>query len=1019
MDVRTLARDLRALISQNSVYDGATRALSLALLLSFSYANAAAPSSVAPAPNLSVYTEPKTPVLFDIQPQSLAEALTDWAQQAGLQVIVPADPAVDTQLTSRIQGFLIPREAVSLILAGTALQYEFINGRTVVIKPTESQRAVLADGTGSSGNVDSRATRPRDQTSPDGALHTNVLLDELVVAGTHIRGGLLAGSRIQWLDRYDISALGYTTVQDVLETLPANLGGGPSEDYDDGVTGNFNRGMGVNLRGLGADATLVLVNGRRQAPSGTAGAFVDISSIPLAAVDRIEVVTDGASAVHGSDAVGGVVNIVLRDDYEGAETHARYGVAHDARERRISQIVGSRWDEGSSLLGYQFYDRQALANSARAYSANEDKSPFGGDDFRLFMSNPGNILNPLTGLPAYAIPGGQDGTSLHSSDLLPVTVNLQGVNEAADLLPHQQTHSVFFNANHRLTDHLKLSTDGRFSRREMTQHLFALPVMISVPPSNPFFVNPFPQFPVVLVAYSMANDLGPLLTRGHTDTATAGADATLDLSGNWRARLSASYAQEKLAWRADNQIDFTALTAAVSDPDPDTAFNPFGDGSNTNPATLATIRRTEELRAISRLRNLAITADGSVFESSAGPAKLAVGLDYREETLDRPRSTLQRTGREILAGFAEFELPIFDEGNEVPGARELAASFAVRHERYSDFGTTTNPHVGLSWAPFEGIKLRSTLGSSYKAPAVADADETPPSTGVSVVALTDPSAASGRSYVLLRTGNNADLREETATVWNVGLDLKWPGEKVPTLALTYFHIDFRDRIAVGGPPGQISNILLQEQSWSELIQRSPSANAIDALCSSVHFIGDPNSCSSVPISAIVDLRRRNLGAVRVQGLDVSFSRAFQTPWGMINASLEGTYLLNFQRAASRRSANIDVVDTVGNPLGLRLRGSIGWKFRQWGANAFISYADDYRDNLSRPARGIGSWTKVDLQLAYRVADGAGLLSDLELSLNATNAFDQPPPFANSRQGYDAPNADPLGRVISIRITKWW
>jgi iron complex outermembrane recepter protein len=1020
MDVAILGTDLRAPTVRTSGHGNATRGLIAALLLLFTNAKAAAPPAITPGGNPSVVTVagPDTPVLIDIKPQALADALTAWAQQTGLQIIVPAVPAADNLLTHPVQGFLVPRAALSLILAGSPLEYEFITARTVVIKSTDPAAALLAkEDTRPPSAVKRRKRGQDDRTTPDGVLQSNLLLDEIVVAGTHIRGGLLAGSRVQWLDRYDISALGYTTVQDVLETLPAHLGGGPSEDFDDGASGNFNRGTSVNLRGLGADATLVLVNGRRQAPSGTAGAFVDISSIPAAAVDRIEVVTDGGSALYGSDAVGGVVNIVLRDNYEGAETRARYGEALDARERQISQIVGTNWLEGNALIGYQFYDRQALSQSARFYSANEDKRPFGGDDFRLFMSNPGNILDPRTGIPAFAIPAGQDGTSLQTGDLLPHEVNLQGVNEAADLLPHQQVHGVFFNARHRFSDDLSFRADGRYSRREMEQQLFALPVTIPVPVSNPFFVNPFPG-PVVLVAYSLSDDLGAVQTKGRTDTLTAGADATLDLSGSWQGRLSASYAREKLGWRAHNQINFAALMAAVADPDPATAFNPFGDGSHTNPDTLNAIRRSEELRAVSQLANVNLMADGTMFQSIGGAAKLAAGLDYREEALERPLSNLKRVGRSIVAGFAELEVPILEEANAVPIARELAVSLAFRHEHYSDFGATTNPRVGLTWAPIEALKVRGTWGTSFRAPSIADADETPPSTGVGVVTLLDPKATSGRSFVLLRTGNNADLTEETATVWNAGLDLLWPGEKVPTLSLTYFSIDFRNRIAVGGPPGQISNILLQEEDWRELIQRSPSPSAVDALCSSAQFIGNPESCA-LPIAAIVDLRRRNLGAVRVQGIDVSFARTLQTGWGSFRAGLEGTYLLQYERAASHQSEALDVVDTIGNPLALRLRGSLSWQRRQWSANAFVSYAGDYVDKISRPARSIGSWTRLDLHLAYHVPDDAGLFSDVEWSLNATNALDRSPPFANSRIGYDPTNADPLGRIISVRFTKWW
>src|SRR5690606_2204011 len=146
--------------------------------------------------------------------------------------------------------------------------------------------------------------------------------------------------------------------------------------------------------------------------------FVDVSNVPWSAVERIEVLPDGTSALYGSDAIAGVVNIIMRENLQGAETQLRLGTTPDgAKETLVAQLFGGRWDNGKWLMAYQFLDRTAIAAAARPYAANADKRLLGGRDHRSMRSNPGNILDPRTLQPAFAIPRGQDGMSLSSGEL--------------------------------------------------------------------------------------------------------------------------------------------------------------------------------------------------------------------------------------------------------------------------------------------------------------------------------------------------------------------------------------------------------------------------------------------------------------------------------------------------------------------------------------------------------------------------------------------------------------------------
>lgn len=966
-------------------------------------------------------------VSFDIAAQSVEAALLEFSKQADVQVMVGTS-SLNGQKTEGVKGKLAVKDALQQLLKNTGLEYRTEGNGTVTIRSaaaakTDARVLPLVDGARlASRDAAGEAAGNDALRVGESAQQAVETLDEVVVTGTHIRGDESAGSRVQIIDRQEIDATGYATVNDVLGTLPQNLGGGPSEDFDDGTTGNFNKGVGVNLRGLGADATLVLVDGQRQAAGGTEGAFVDISTIPVSAVQRIEVLPEGASAIYGSDAVGGVVNVVLRQDYNGAETRMRLGTAGgDATDTQVSQLYGRVWESGNVLLGYQYDEREALARSNRAFTSTDDQRRYGGDDFRLFLSNPGNILDPLTSAPVYAIPSGQDGRGLTPADFLPGIVNVQSLAEGGDLLPRRQSHSTFMTANYHVTDEFSLNADARYSERRTHSKLFPFPTVLLVPNSNPFYVSPDPAnpFPFVLVAYNMSDDLGLFTGTGTTKTFTGGLGATTYLPRDWRAVLHVGYAQEKLEWSATNLFDNDALSAALADPNPETAFNPFGDGSNTNPQTLESIRLTQHERASSNVVSANLLADGTLFDLPSGPAKMAVGLDYRAEELERGALDRRTLDRNVSAAFAELSLPIWNGNGTQDGRPQLQLSLASRYEHYSDFGSTLNPKIGVTWVLNGAVSLRGTWGTSFKAPQLVDLDESPRTNAAVLTVIPDPNSLTGDSFVLIREGNNSQLTEESADTWTAGLDFNLWNDSASDLSITYFDIDYQDRILKGGPPGASSNILLQEEQWAALVQRQPSASDIDAICNSAEFVGDPANCTLTPPAAIIDLRLRNLGSVRVRGVDLSVSKELPTALGIFGFTVAGTKLLKYGIAASEQSWLFDVRDTVGNPLSFRVRAGASWSTNGWTANTFANYVGAYDDTISQPARNVACWTTFDLNVQYAMTGSSSWLDGLVFALSATNLFDKEPPFVNARDGYDTANADLIGRVVSAQVTKSW
>ncbi|OZA81652.1 MAG: TonB-dependent receptor, partial [Caulobacter sp. 39-67-4] len=347
------------------------------------------------------------------------------ATQTKVRILFGSDLVAGRSAPS-LSGRFTAAEALARLLAGSDIEVRQTQPGVLILRPRRVPAAyvppsgdMILAGAGAVGQtaIQSDPAAP----APNGASDETVILSEVVV-GSHIRGGRNGASPVLVVGREDMDRAGYATVADALTALPQVFTGSASDDAGaantDPTTTNGTRATGVNLRGLGADATLVLINGRRMAGAGLMADFADVSAIPMAAVERVEILLDGASAVYGSDAVGGVVNIVMRERYDGAETRMRVGGSThgDLGQRQIGQTFGRAWASGSLLLSGEYQRRDRLRATARDYTGEADLRPYGGTDHRFNFSQPGNIMgiDPISKLlvPVYAIPAGQSGVGL-------------------------------------------------------------------------------------------------------------------------------------------------------------------------------------------------------------------------------------------------------------------------------------------------------------------------------------------------------------------------------------------------------------------------------------------------------------------------------------------------------------------------------------------------------------------------------------------------------------------------------
>ncbi|MDC7810945.1 TonB-dependent receptor [Sphingomonas koreensis] len=946
---------------------------------------------------------------YDLPAQPLSQSLREVSLRSGRNIVAPAE-ILRGRTAPAVRGAYTLEEVVNALLAGSGLVAKRAGDGLVIARMQTSQEDTAADEPGSG---------------------------EIVVTGTRIRGSGPVGSAVTVLDRAAMDRSGYATTQDIAQTIPQNFGGSPNEGAG---AGSFNSdsgfntaaGSSINLRGLGTGSTLVLLNGDRPPLGGFSGVFSDISMIPASAIERIEIVADGASAIYGSDAVAGVVNIIPRTDFVGGETRLRIGTADgNSQDLLASQLVGTGWSSGQAMIAYEYYRRTELAAADRDY-ATDDLRNFGGTDNRTRYASPGTIIaaNGRT----FAIPRGQDGRGLTANDLTPGTFNPGNDWDQVDLLPDQRRHSVFAAARQELAPGVRLYARGLYSSRRFTQRERPISnTARTVPVTNPFYVDPIGTGQPVRVQYSFVRDLGPETTSGRVEAYGASVGVEADLAA-WNIDVHGTWGRQSERTTIANRVNSARLNAALADTDAATAYNLFGDGPSTNPATIARVRGSTRSGNTGTVWSAALRADGPLFALPGGEVRLALGGEYREERYE-DRATISDVStltpvalsaialpgpRRVRAAYGELHIPVFGEDMDVPGIRRLDLSAAVRTERYSDFGTTTNPKFGASWEPVRGLTLRGSWGKSFRAPSFNNLRQDPANSLFFAYTLPDPASPTGQTNVLVLRGNDPGLRPERATSWTLGLDVRPPS--VPGLygSLTYYNIRYRDRIA--SPAANLLNFLVNRETYQGIIDPDPSLATIQGYYASPVF-QNPFNLAPEQIELLIDARLQNLSTVEQSGLDLDLGYSFDALGGKADLGLTGAYIFHIRQALTATAASTDVVDRLGNPVDLHLRARAGWSDERLSVSLFGNYLDSYTNLTNATPQTVEAWTTFDLQLSYRFGtEETG--SDLRVALSATNLLDRDPPKAayflgTFSAGFDPDNASPLGRVLSLTVTKRW
>jgi iron complex outermembrane receptor protein len=506
------------------------------------------------------------------------------------------------------------------------------------------------------------------------------------------------------------------------------------------------------------------MNGHRLVSLGSVGTANDPTSIPLAAIERVEVLTDGASSTYGSDAVAGVINVILRKDLNGLDFRANYGLASGYQQRTVSAVFGKTWSTGSFMIGGQFFSNSSLMGYQRSY-VQDDMTAYGGGDARSTYALSPNVTA-----------NGQNYI-WNGSSFVPGTALYSGSRDSS-LLPEQQKWSAVANFRQDVGSSVHLFGDASYGNLRAvslgTQSTGALPITSA----NPYFRSPVAGVTSETVLYRFTRELGQYQANTNIVkywSASLGAD--IDVSANWKAKVYTNYGHGYSKVDQPTGVDSDAMLAALNSTDPATAFDPFGNG--TSAATKARIFDALNIPyAKHRLWQTVATINGSLFSLPGGDVRVAVGGEHRWEkyhgtletgTLAAP-DIIDRVVSRRWIRLGEVLVPIFGAGNAMPLFQSLILNASVRYDHYNDFGSTTNPKFGVNWSPVHGLTFRGNYTKSFHAPSIADLNSTDSRAqylqGIYVPNFFTP-VAPGLYNVLLLAGGNPDLKPEKARAYSL------------------------------------------------------------------------------------------------------------------------------------------------------------------------------------------------------------------------------------------------------------
>lgn len=871
-----------------------------------------------------------------------------------------------------------------------------------------------------------------DQTSS--ARRTEI--EEIIVTGTLLRGAAPVGSNLITVGPEKIVSSGATTSNELLATIPqvSNLFNTvPSSRLS--VAANQVQVVRPNLRNLSPEtsssaSTLVLFDGHRIAGVGVTQQAIDPDLIPAGAIERVEVVTDGGSATYGADAVGGVINFVTRKRFDGLKVDARYGFANDYYQVDGSLIAGKDWGSGSLFVSYTYQHNDSIFGRDRDFIKQinwNNQVPIG------LSCDPGNVQVRTGAANAnFALPG-LVANSLSSCD----------PSDDNSFIPRSTRHGAIAGLHQELSDWLTVDLRAFYGERTSTSFS---PYRGSVTVQGPNNGRAAQAFYQPVVGSPAANQtifftFAPVLGQNSAQSSSAfqewgvNAEFKARLNHNWELRTLLSYSSSNSEFHIDG-FNNTLLSAAGASSNSQTAVNFYNPAATPNIDLIRQIANSENAgQGRDSLLNLRTILDGTLLDLPGGDVKLAVGYEYIDDQFQQRvappnavRGAIRSVGylpydRRAHSAFGELQVPIVGEGNRMSGIHSLVVNGSVRYDHFSDFGSTTNPKIGINYKPVQWVGLRGTYSTSFNAPSPVD------QLGASRNTITffpiNAFVRPGEIPLVVGTvalqGSRPDLTPQTAKTYSFGMDLDPPFLSGFHASVNYYHVTFKNLLT------QPNSTPVIFTNYPDNVQTNPagvSAEQLQAfalLAPNGPSVINPLIAANRGVYEIVDFRVGNFGSLKVEGLDFVANYQKATGFGGVDAGLSGNYQLNRTGQTGPGQAPTNLLAPGNINSRLQLQATVGANIGNFRAQAVLNHSSGYKvvraSNL--PQDRIGDFNTVNLFFKYDVPSGSLLFKDLSLTLNVNNVFDQDPPINKLNDGRVAGygNGFTLGRLIQMGISK--
>ncbi|WP_448547146.1 TonB-dependent receptor plug domain-containing protein [Thalassotalea fusca] len=807
-------------------------------------------------------------------------------------------------------------------------------------------------------------------------------IERIEITGSHIKRTSMEGpSPVASISQEDIQKSGVTDLISLFTKLPIS-GQGTFSTQANSSDDTANGGSSVSLRGLGADSTLILVNGRRVSVSpfakGIDTAFVDINNIPLSAIKRVDILKDGASATYGSDAVAGVINVILRDDVEGVELTGKVGSTADGGgdEQSFSLVFGDKTDKTSHTFILEYFDREEVLYADRSYSRTANQQARTGNanatDFRSTSGIPGSIML-ADGTGRIADTFGND--SCPSEDITPILDdegNQVGSNCRYDYAPHMtmipdaERFSWNYMGKYEINDTMRAFAElnGQNAKsivRGAGSPSFNELFMSGDNPNHPFADMPTHAFyQQDLTMRRRTVDIGNREKRVDSDYYRV----ILGMQGeikDWSWEAAYSYIKSESTERG---VDGFPNSRRIQEAIDSGLWNPFEPSMNSQ-ESLDYIETTTTRVGKSTNKSLDFKVSGPLMEMSNGDLMLAVGAEYREETiLDNPddqylrgdifgtEATQANGSRDNTSIFAELAIPVLDN---------FEMQFAVRHEDYSDFGTTTDPKVSFLWTPTDDLSLRGSYGTAFRAPSLHQlglgrTDESPNLVDNNRCQLTNgaDNSCSPQEYTAIFEGN-PDLGPEESKSYNLGVIYNVTNDL--SFSIDYYNYDIENIIDAD------TQALFDEEGLNPDVVVRRATN----------IANDPGEVVQINDKFI------NIGDLETSGLDVDVRYNLETDYGQFKFGYVMNYVLDFEDYKNTKEGGFEQPE-------IRWTTSVDWTKDDYSATMAINYIDDFEQK--DPTKGkVDSMTTVDASFNYFG------IENVVLTVGATNLFNEEPPFA--------------------------